>query len=337
VIVSLLWSKESYSAGNIRDLFFQIFVPFIFGYLATFYISNQAYRRNLVKHATFSSFILSTIAIINFVIHYDSNIDEMRSAATLQNPNALAILLVTSIPLVLYGIQGKILNKRLACFYLTCIVLGVFSTISRKGIITAGVSFGLYFLAMRYYKAFFLYVVIITALIIVAVNIRPVAERFEQEELNVQVQGKWYMTLAGWEMFVKNPVIGLGYKGYNNEFGQYFKDSGKTKYDAHNSFITSLANYGLIGSIPFIGIFLLPLTKSLKSLLRCPGRDISLDERAKNATGIAIVIPFMVSAWFAGDLMYLAAITSVLYVLIPMFCIPSKRLGFVTSPVSQKQ
>ncbi len=321
VSISLTWSVESYSLANIRNLFYHILVPFLFAYASTYYISNEACRRSLIKHATLGCVILSIIGFVNFFAHYGSNIDDMRSAATLGNPNALAIFLVMNIPLVLYGIQIKVINSKLAYLALICIISGIFCTVSRKGIITAGLSFILFFLITRNYKMLVLSMVIGMSLFIFLVAQPLIEQRFTKEKIDVQFKGKWAMTLAGWDMFLKHPVKGLGYKGYYNEFGHYFKKSGRRKYDAHNNFITAFANYGLIGAVPFLGIFLWPLVKSITAIRHLRAANYK-HERLKHVTGIAILIPFMLNAWFAGGLMYINSLVCLLYVLIGMFCIP---------------
>lgn len=320
VIISVSWSQERYSSATIRDLFYHILVPYIVASFALSYAAHERYRQNLVKHTAMGGLILSIIAIANFIKHYGGSIDEMRSGATLQNPNALAIFLVMGIPVVLYAIRAKVLSSVLAYPSLLCVIGGIVSTVSRKGIVTAGISFFLFFLAIKNYKALFAAALIATPVVLATTNITPVAKRFEQGGINVQIEGKWNMTIAGWDMFLKHPIKGLGYKGYYNEFGNYFPYSVRRKYDAHNNFITALANYGLIGSIPFVSVFLLPLSKSVKYLWRSRKKS-SPDLRLKYATGMAVVIPFMLSAWYAGDLMYMPAVTNVLYVLIAMFCI----------------
>lgn len=173
-------------------------------------------------------------------------------------------------------------------------------------------------------------------LVVFSIGQPLIAQRFTKEKIDVQFKGKWAMTLAGWDMFLKHPAKGLGYKGYYNEFGSYFKESGRRKYDAHNNFITALANYGLIGFIPFLGIFLWPLGKSILTL-RHLGKATHTPERLKHITGIAILIPFMLNAWFAGGLMYLTTVTTVLYALIGMFCIPTPKSLSVDASAAPKK
>ncbi|MBM4334007.1 MAG: O-antigen ligase family protein [Deltaproteobacteria bacterium] len=336
VIISVSWSRESYSSSNIRDLFYHIFVPFLFGYASTFYTLNEEFRRSLVKHATVGCVVLSLLGLINYITQYGGKIDEMRSAATLHNPNALAIFLVLNIPLVLYGIYKNVLNRNLGYLALIIILLGVLGTISRKGIITAGLSCAIFLVMKRNYKILLLSIILCALFITFSIGIEPIAKRFDEKKINEQIAGKWNMTLAGWNMFRQHPLKGLGYKGYYNEFGKYFRDSGRLKYDAHNNFITALANFGLIGIGPFLGIFLLPLKYSL-NILKYFGRAISTDEQMRQLTGIAILIPFMFNAWFAGDLMYMAVITTVFYTLIGFFCISTpKSLPVATTAATLK-
>jgi O-antigen ligase len=324
VLISVAWSNESYSSGTIRDLFYHVLVPLLFAFFATYYARHEKYRATLIKNAALGCMLLSVMGALNFIFHFGGNIDKMRSAASFDNPNALAIFLVMNIPVILYGLDRQAINKIFGLLALCVIVMGVFSTISRKGIVTAGMSIIIFLFLTRNYRLLIPILLICFPLALCSFAIKPIAQRFESIKIEGQFKGKWNMTMIGWDMFRKNPVIGLGYKGYYNNFGKYYKNSGKRRYDAHNEFITALANYGIIGGVAFLGIFLWPLGRSFLMLLRLKKKAFD-NERAKFAAGIAIVVPFMFNAWFAGELMYFAGVTIVLFSLIAMFCIPNPR------------
>ena len=137
------------------------------------------------------------------------------------------------------------------------------------------------------------------------------------------------MVLAGVDMFKKKPLYGWGYKGYYNSFGRYFKYSVRRKYNAHNNYVTALANYGLLGFIPFMGIFLYPLVKSFGKIWS--NKDLQSEKTLAAITLLSIIFPFMCSAWFAGKLMYKPVITNLLYVYIVLF------LFKLSEPLSQSK
>ena len=127
------------------------------------------------------------------------------------------------------------------------------------------------------------------------------------------------MTYAGLQMYKESPLIGLGYKGYYDNFGKYFPWSSKNKYDAHNIYTTALTNYGLIGFMPFLCIFLYPLSAARKTL-KAGNSNIS-DSTPKDLAIICIssTIPFMISGWFAGGLFYIPALVILFYANISLF------------------
>jgi O-antigen ligase len=111
-------------------------------------------------------------------------------------------------------------------------------------------------------------------------------------------------------MFIKTPIYGLGYEGYKDHYNQYFPFSTQRRYDSHNMFITALANYGIIGFVPFMTIFLVPLIASYKTLRKKENSDHSL---SMAIICLSSVIPFMLNGWFQGGLFYSAVEISLLY------------------------
>ena len=98
-----------------------------------------------------------------------------------------------------------------------------------------------------------------------------------------------------------------GYKGYYENFGKYFPYSPERKYDAHNEYVTALANYGILGFIPFMLIFLYPLFYAFKNL------KYSGLQKEMAILGIAVIIPFMLNIAFAGTAFYQQVLTSLFY------------------------
>ena len=123
------------------------------------------------------------------------------------------------------------------------------------------------------------------------------------------------MTVAGFKMFQEKPLFGNGYEGYYQRFGEFFRFSWSRKYDAHNEFITALANYGVVGFSFFVLIFLYPLNYARKILKRYR-RGQLLSRFRKNMAVICIstVIPFMLNASYAGTVFSKVVVVYILYV-----------------------
>jgi len=318
VIFSVLWSQETYSAANVRDLFFTVLLPFIFVFLARYYVCLPDVITGMVCHAMLSCTLLSIISIAHFVIYQGSDIHELRAGfGGLANPNAMAIFLVMNIPVILYGLYKGLCGKKFGLLVLFLITFGICGTISRKGFVTFGMSYLIFLFLSKRYKLLILCVFLFAMMTAVVVSQRYMSQRYTRASINKEFTGKWNMTLAGVDMFRKKPLYGWGYKGYYNNFGRYFKYAVRKKYNAHNNYITALADYGLLGFIPFLGIFIYPIMVALRNIWTRQGM---LSNKSLSAIALlAMLLPFMTSAWFAGKLMYQPVIIDLLYVYIVLF------------------
>lgn len=76
----------------------------------------------------------------------------------------------------------------------------------------------------------------------------------------------------GWAMFRENPVVGVGINRYNVEVEKYTSSTRNLKdlSHAHNTWITLLAELGLIGFVAYVIPFILVLSKCLLLYLRYP-------------------------------------------------------------------
>jgi O-antigen ligase len=150
-------------------------------------------------------------------------------------------------------------------------------------------------------------------------NIGLVSSRFEREKLEINLENKWQLSKAGLKMFMTKPAIGIGHEGYRDNYKKYFPNSSKERRPVHNIFVKVLAEYGLIGFVPFILIFFYPLLLSIKIIrfnkyLKNKGDVLNLAIFC-----IATVIPFMLIGWFAGGLYSNKYVFKVLYTNIALF------------------
>ena len=144
-----------------------------------------------------------------------------------------------------------------------------------------------------------------------------VSDRFERTFFKQSLSSKWELTYGGLKMFIASPTYGHGYSGYREQFADYFPDSSRAKYTAHNMFITALTNFGVIGFIPFLSIFFIPLVKSYKKIRQNPKGN---NDHATSAAMICMtsIIPFMINGWFA-DIFFSNVISSILFSNVSLF------------------
>lgn len=87
---------------------------------------------------------------------------------------------------------------------------------------------------------------------------------------------RFYYLEAGWNIFIKNPVIGVGTGDVQDAFDEYYertnsKLSKKKRLRAHNQYLTILLTFGVIGFIIFIwGVFYPVFYKAIKRHLSLP-------------------------------------------------------------------
>lgn len=328
VIASVSWSRYSFSGVIVQEIFGNVLTPLFVTIVAINVFQERKNARFYVKHIIISAFILSLLSTIQMtggLLAGQHSIEALRSAGTLGNPNLLAIFLVLTIPCMLYALDTNLLSRQLLVIFLIFAVAGVLTTVSRKGIFTLMLSFLIFDLIRKRYRRIAITFILFSILAITFSQWSLFMERFGRDTVQGDVEGKWAMTVAGGKMFFRSPIRGFGYKGYYENFGAYFPESWKKKYDAHNIFITSLANYGLIGFIPFLSLFLYPLFSALHVLRGTTGLATSEHLRHMAVICVVSVIPYMLSGWFAGGLTYEPVISSLLYTNLALFLAPYYR------------
>jgi len=324
VFFSPLWSPyEGYNISTIHALFYSVFIPLLMAFLAQFYVKDKNIIAPLSFHAAIACIFLSIASLVHFLTYHGQNIKELRGGfGGLANPNAMAIFLVLNVSLLLFALYKGFINKKLIILALGSIFIGVLATISRKGFITLGLTYLIFFSLHKKIKALLTVIIIFALMTGVILTHRVMSQRYSDKAIQTQFAGKWNMTVAGFKMFLKKPLYGWGFRGYYNKFGEYFPYSYRKKYDAHNNYITALANYGIFGFIPFAGIFLYPLLSSMRTLRQSNSHFQSTSAVAL----IAMLVPFMASAWVAGALMYQPIIVNLFYFYIVLFLCHTKTV-----------
>jgi O-antigen ligase len=326
VIASVAWSNHySYNVTLIQAFFNTVLMPLIIAVIALNLFETQKNIDFYVKNLIIASVILSVIAIFQIIFGNAMVGGFRRSMATFSNPNALAIFLVLVIPCLNYAMDKGLINRKLGWAILVLIILGLITTVSRKGIVTGAIAFFLYYMLKKnYQKALFIGIL---AILLVGVfsQARFVSVRFESRFMKHSFEKKASHREIGLRMFRSSPLFGLGYKGYYENYGDFKGEPGR-KYDPHNIFITALTDYGLVGFTLLMCIFIYPLLYSIKIILSGKkGDENSAFEMA--VICITTVIPLMINGFFAGRLLFKPDIMFILYTQI-IFVFQRDRLQF---------
>lgn len=318
VFMSISWSYEGYTFNTVRGFIFNYLAPFFVCFATGFYLIESDIRKILAKHAIICCLILSLVSYYQFKTNLGAYYEldrEVRAAATLGNANLLAIYLVLNVPVFLYALKNRIINKYLLLFTLVCVGLGVFGTVSRKGMITFVTVFMIFFTLIKNYSMLVLAMILLAGAGAYVMQQDIVANRFSDTAIEREFRGKGTMIKVGLILFTESPIIGKGYAGYWNYSKKFFKRS----EDAHNNYLTALVDYGIIGFIFFMGIFLIPVWRVFRVFIKSTPSDNGF--KLASATATAIILPFMANAYAAGALMHSSVVTSLLYVYIVVFAL----------------
>lgn len=305
VIVSISWSAYSYSLFILQKLFNSLFIPFLLVVVAMNLFERESAANAYIKHVVNAAFIMSVVSVFQMVSGFMAGLSDFRAAGTFGNPNVLAVILVLTIPCILYAVERNIISAVFGKIVSISVIIGIVSTVSRKGIVTMVVCYLLYNVLRKNYRKVITVFIGFAILGALVSGYSVVTKRFEKEEFIYHMNEKWEMVQAGVRMFKTNPAIGLGFNGYYENFSRFFTNPHKDKYSAHNIYITALANYGLIGFVPFLAIFIYPLWISIRTLRRSNKLIDNKHLQDMAVLCLSTSIPFMINGWFAGGLFYL--------------------------------
>ncbi len=325
VFASITWSNFSYDVAILRHLFDTTFIPFFIALVGINLFKKQENVKIYILNIIIAAFILSIVSVIQMGYELSKGADELRATGTFTNPNRLAIMLVLTIPCLLYAKENLRIPKIIWWIVTIAVISGIISSVSRKGIITMILCFGLYHLLKRNYRKVIYTFILFAAISGVLSGVSIVSGRFERTSFTGAFESKWAMTEAGLRMFTTKPIIGLGFEGYKDHYREYFPGTHRLRYDAHNIFVTALANYGIIGFIGFMSIFLIPLIAAFK-FIRNKNENIDTHSSEMAIICLTSVIPFMVNGWFAGALFYSGIEVSLFYSNICLFLAVSGRV-----------
>jgi len=314
-IASVYWSTYSYDMKTMRELFRSVIVPLCISMFALNIFEEKQNVYSYIRHFIIASFLLSLVSIyqiLSGVGVMTTDLGAARAVGTLNNPNALAIFLVLSIPCILYAIEKRMFPKMIGLIIAASVVAGVISTVSRKGIVTMVLAFFLYYLLQKKFKKVLVVGAIFVLISLMVSGYAMITDRFAEKALNKDFISKKNMAYAGWVLFKKSPLIGTGYRGYYENFWKSFPKQHLKKFDAHNMYVTALSDYGLIGFMPFIAIFIYPLLASFKDIRAKPHIG-DVYTRDMGIICIVSILPFMISGYFAGGLIYEYVYFSIIY------------------------
>jgi len=336
IFASISWSNYSYDSVTLPYMFDRVITPIIIAVIALHLFQNTATRNLYIKNILIASSVLALISIVQLILGGTMVLGDIRSTATFSNPNSLAVFLVLCIPCIIYASEKRMIPETIGWLIMLLVAGGIVCTVSRKGMASAVLAVFIFYFLKKRFKKIMVFTICLLPLAIGVAGYQVVSDRFSTEVMEKNITERTAMVLAGLDMFVKHPVLGLGYQGYYENYGRYFPYSFKEKYDAHNIFVTALTDQGMLGFIPFLGIFLYPLYAS-RGIIRSDDKKM-LNPELKDMAIICIssIIPFLLNGFFAGGLFYQQALMFGLYANISMVLCCAQKGNDIDQPYAQQ-
>lgn len=315
-ILVVLSIPFSYWPGGSLNYATQVYVKtVIFFLLIITAVSKLSEINKIVWAVTCSVFFLSITALF-------SGQEGRLSASSTYDPNDLAFVMVTFMPVVYYFMKQKTGFAKI--FLLTVIVMmliAMLATASRGGVV------GLIVIAAVIFKkqgkslkqAIFPLIVIIIVVKLFASTIfweRMSTMSDLNEDYNVTAGGgRMEIWKNGLKMMARRPLTGVGANAFEVAEGEFHGGMGKWNAP-HNSFVQIGAELGVIGLILFVKL----LTSSIKSIREC--RENNADGKVPNwlldGTEVAFY-GYMTTGFFLSQ-----AYSSVLYLLVALAILAQK-------------
>ncbi|MEQ1757827.1 MAG: O-antigen ligase family protein [Vicinamibacterales bacterium] len=226
------------------------FTPPVFLYfLVRIAVQNPRQMRGVV----YLLVALNVFLAINGIVQYNTGIglgnvtttlDRIYGTGIFNDPNDLGMTFVMVIPfvaLLMTNPNSGILQKLLATGALIVILTATYYTNSRGALLGLGAAMTCYWFLKSRSVSTIVFALGLGLLVLVAGPSRASEINATEES----AQGRIQAWAQGWMMLKSNPLTGVGY----DQFTEYHPQV------AHNSFVHTFSEVGLIGAFCFVGMF----------------------------------------------------------------------------------
>jgi putative inorganic carbon (HCO3(-)) transporter len=120
---------------------------------------------------------------------------------------------------------------------------------------------------------------------------------------NNSLRGRTSENLAGLHMWADHPLLGVGPDNFEVHYPSYSAaigiDQRAEPRGAHNLYLESLAELGLLGAVAFLGVIYLAISGAWRARSRLEGRDALLGEGLAVALGAFLICAFTLHSAYA--------------------------------------
>lgn len=316
---SLMYTPNFESAISFICITFALFVFYL---LIINSINNSYHYKILVTIALLMNLII-TIVIFNQLFNFDPrfiiNATEntkgekiLRASGTFHDPNVAATFLmfgiIMSLSLILYG---KIKLKEKIVYIVLSIIsfMGMLATFSRTGWISLfiGIIVLLFFNKNR--KKLFIYFLFMIIVVIIGLIFTSYGDFIFIRITSIfdflgdpSIRSRIFMGLSGLEMYLDNPIFGIGYRGFPKLYNFYIHPMAPPTLlyvnESHTLIVTLISELGLFG----VGIVFFWFKKVIKDNLLFISNENDYLEKAILIGTFANFISLNINFFFYGSL-----------------------------------
>lgn len=313
-IAFVAWTIITIAFGHNRRMGYEYFVNYyvvnvVYFFFAVYLIRNIHDVKSVIWTLILSSFGLCLASLI-----FSEGEQRIAIAGGANDPNDLALLAVTSLPMIVYFmLREKGLKKIFLIGSLVISVAAIVMTFSRGGFLgLLAVSF-LILIRRTGFKSQFIKYAAAAIAVILFLSLTPASfwDRIGSitEEMHVDVTdeadqfSRKTIWMEGLELFYADPVAGVGFGAFSDALAYYRLEAGGIpKYQtAHNSYVLVLTETGIVG----FGLYMALIASSIltfRRIRRSGSKTGSGDEISVYANLLEISMwGWLVSAFFLSQ------------------------------------
>lgn len=221
------------------------------------------YTTHARLRAGFQAYVLGAyVGIYSGVSNYLANQDSyhLRYGATGFNPDDIGVIIALGIPMAWYLVVSADKEKRLDtiwkvinCLYIPAALFGIALSGTRTALIATLPGFGFMFLSMRRLRPQ-IQLAIVAVVVIAVYLLLPLVPEYSLQRLasttdeitSGTLNGRVGTWQAGWLALAERPILGIG--------SGAFRDAVPSGRVAHNVFLSTAVEVGLVGLILFVSV-----------------------------------------------------------------------------------
>ncbi|XOU94475.1 MAG: O-antigen ligase family protein [Candidatus Kerfeldbacteria bacterium] len=274
IIVTSFFSTNKYKSFSLLFLMFGFISIYFVAYL---FFNNWERFLKITKIIFFTGVVVSLISLIMYFFQSSS-----RASGFLYNANALGSYMIFSILLGLPFILVESKRRYLYFVGWISITLSLFLSFSYTawvGLILPIIFFIIYFrkkIFIKRYLILLLLFVVIFLIVIVGIRYQQTNDLSESikvykvitlEHIIFSFNQRFDFNLAAFDIAKDNIITGSGYNTFQSTYGRYWYSIFEQPRYAHNYFIQTLSDIGVVGFLSFI-MFIILLLKNFYYLVK---------------------------------------------------------------------